>query len=1232
MGKTGEALLLFEEALEMRRRLFPGDHPDVATSLNNLSYLLSSVGRASEARLLLEKALKMRRRLFPGDHPAVASSLNNLAGVLRALGRAGDALPLHKEALAMVRRIFAEDHPHVAASLSNLASALSSLGAAREALPFHEEALEMYRRLFKGDHPQVATALNNLASVLESLGKYSDALPMYSEALDMSRRLFEGDHPDVASGLNGLASVLFSLGRADEALPLHDEALQTRRRLFKGDHPDVAASLNNLASVLHALGKAEEALRLYNEALGMSRRLFTEDHPHVAAGLNNIAYVLESLGKHREALSLYEEALEMRRRLFHGDHRDVATSLNNMAYALSSLGKYSEALSLYEEAFEMRRRLFTEDHPDVATSLNNLAHVLLSLGRTSEARQHYEVALEIYRRLFTGDHPDVAKGLSGLAGVLFSLGRASDALPLFEEALEMYRRLFKGDHPAVAASLNNLGLALHSVGKDVEALPLHEEALGVVRRLFKGDHPAVATSLSNLGLVLHSLGKDSDALPLFEEAMDMQKRVSKGDHPHVARALTNLACLLAALDRNEGAEEKAEEAIQIGQRIRWPDTYVPRVLLGALHIQKRDFARALQVLMSAARQLEEHRKEAVSLGSEGRAQYMALLRDWDPYPLMVRAHVARGRAGLALDALERSRGREMLDLLQQSTEDPLEVAKASAARRGDEKLVDRIEKAAASLDKATAGVAIAVSAVKRAQTSGLRQPIKAAKRVETEARIAHDRALRERLFVIRRALPEGRPLDSAQARALLAEGERMLAYSLGERSFVLVVSKGGVAAHALGTAQQPVTSKRLANAVRTYRNSLEEGGATPEGAAPHPGKALFEMLMPDAAWQEVRTASRVYVLPHGVLHQLPFEALVVRSEKDEPVYWAHEGPPIAYAASAAVLAALRARPRASGKPLVVAVGDPVFDAAVPWPAKGVVVKDIAPASQAAKAQLRPGDVITSYGGKDTATYEDLIASIGSTDRQAKEVTLAFEREGARRTIMLQPGRIGVFLAKEPPPVAGPKVLSRARPGVLRSGRLARLPGTGNEVRAIQSLLERPGSDVTVTTLLREQATEAALFEATTSPRILHLATHGLIERKQGARASRLALTRPRVPVPGNDGFLSLGDLLDRWRSRLEGTELVVLSACESHAGRLDQDEGMLALPWGFCFAGARSCIAGLWKVDDASTAKLMTSLYRRMFEGDTLSPCEALHAARKELMTTHPDPHHWAPFLFAGAP
>ncbi len=591
-----------------------------------------------------------------------------------------------------------------------------------------------------------------------------------------------------------------------------------------------------------------------------------------------------------------------------------------------------------------------------------------------------------------------------------------------------------------------------------------------------------------------------------------------------------------------------------------------------------------------------------------------------------------GHAEQAVETLERSRGREMLDLLQRGQDDPVQVAKRQASKRGDTSLVARIEKAAREVDDAFSAVTVASSDVARAQQAGRRKEIQALRKVEIDTRATYEKALRTRLSLIRQALPEGRPLKAEQMRALLQDKERMLAYSLGEHSFVFVVSRDGIVAHRLGTEEAPITSMAIASAVHAYRKVLAAKGATRSDAAKHPGTTLFKMLLPEAVWNDVKSASRVYVLPHGILHQLPFEALVVSNDGDKPGYWAQEGPPIAYAASAAVLSALKARPKATGNLSVVAVGDPVFDGAVRWPKEGIVVNDISPGSQAAKLKLRPGDVITAYGRMRTATHEDLVKAIRGIKPETKEIPLTYEREGTTRTATLEPGRIGVFLAKEPPPIAGPKVLARVTPGVLRGGSLARIPGTGDEVRALEKLLEASGKRVSVRTLLREQATEAALFKASDSPRILHLATHGIIEPDQGARASRLALTTPRVPVSDNDGFLSLGDLLERWRSRLEGTELVVLSACESHAGKLDQNEGMLALPWGFCFAGARSCIASLWPVDDKSTAKLMTSLYRRMFEGDTLSPCEALHAARKELMKTHPDPYYWAPFLFAGAP
>ena len=67
------------QALELRKRLLGDEHPDVATSLNNLALLYDSQGRYSEADPLLVQALELRKRLLREEHPHVAASLNNLA-------------------------------------------------------------------------------------------------------------------------------------------------------------------------------------------------------------------------------------------------------------------------------------------------------------------------------------------------------------------------------------------------------------------------------------------------------------------------------------------------------------------------------------------------------------------------------------------------------------------------------------------------------------------------------------------------------------------------------------------------------------------------------------------------------------------------------------------------------------------------------------------------------------------------------------------------------------------------------------------------------------------------------------------------------------------------------------------------------------------------------------------------------------------------------------------------
>ena len=1115
----------FEDALRVYQKVVAllrtkeRDLPELANVLNDMAFTLHTMGRHREALPRFQESLAMRRRLFGGDHERIAASLGNVAAMLRAAGRAQDALALHEEALAMSRRLFSGDHPVVARQLSNLAGTLDALGRREQALELLEESLAMTRRLKTGDQADVLLLLGNVGGTLTELGRLEQALPPLEEALAMARRLHPGDHPNVARALNNLAQAHQARGRPADALALQEQALAMTRRLTPGDHPAVARYLNNLAGTLNALGRAEASLALLQESLAMRRRLYRGDHPEVAASLNNVALALGSLGRHRDALPLRKEVVAMFRRALPGDHPSTALSLSNLAGTLKALGRPHEALPVAREALAMRRRLHTDDHPEVVRATGTLGNILARLGRPTQALGHFEEALAMARRLFPGDHPEVARGLGNLGSLWVRLGQAQRGVRFREEALEMSRRLFLGDHPFVARQLASLASARSALEQPADARPMYEEALAMAERLFPDGHPLVASCLNGWAVAAGALGRPEDALAPLQRVWALNRALYGDEHPEVARARSNLAGALLELGRDQEAVQHAQAAIELGKATHWADTYVPRLFLGSLWVRRQRPDEAIRVMTPAIDVLAVRRRQAAPLGTEGRTHYLATLRQSELFPLLMRAHLQRGDTAAALGVLEQGRGREVLDLLERGRHGA--AARARAAR--DPVLQARLVEADQAVRDAESAIATAQA---RQDASTLRAVRLEARRATRRGRAARARALRARLSVLQDALPETRPLDAAQMQAILRKGERILAYGLHEPSFVFVVSSTAIDAYRLGTSGKAVTRDGLAAAVGDYLARLSKPGEARSSEGLASGKALFATLVPPKVWDAVRSATQLFILPHGALHRLPFEALVVEHAQGQPVYWADRGPPVAYAPSASVLAGLRARGKGPAKPVrFVAVADPVFDASwVPLPATRVEVQRVV--------------------------------------------------------------------------------------GVVREA----LP------------------TAQVTTMMGAQATEAALFAAADAPTYLHLATHGAVDPSQPAREAALILTRPADPTPDDDGLLTFGDLIERWQGRLEGTQMAVLSACDTQTGDIDESEGVLSLPWAFCFAGARSAVASLWQVDDQSTSALMAAMYERLLRSKDATPCDALHAARREVKAKRPDPYHWAPFVFVGAP
>ena len=119
-----------------------------------------------------------------------------------------------------------------------------------------------------------------------------------------------------------------------------------------------------------------------------------------------------------------------------------------------------------------------------------------------------------------------------------------------------------------------------------------------------------------------------------------------------------------------------------------------------------------------------------------------------------------------------------------------------------------------------------------------------------------------------------------------------------------------------------------------------------------------------------------------------------------------------------------------------------------------------------------------------------------------------------------------------------------------------------------------------------------------------------------------------VLTPSAKGALLTG--VDLARLPLRGTELVVLSACDTGNGSVDVGEGVVSLRMAVEEAGAKSAVTSLWPVPSESTAQLMRTFYEQIELGKSKS--DALREAKIQLMKFSPKPIQWAGFLLSGQP
>lgn len=356
-----------------------------AEQLNQQVLELYAKEQYATATPLAQRVLALRENILGPNHPEVATSLNNLAELYRQQGDLSKTIPLYQRALTIYEQTLGPNHALVAVNLNNQARLYHDQDNLVQAESLYQRALTIFETSLGSEHSAVANNLTNLAELQQEQGRLDQAERLYRRALSIFNAV-EPHSLAAATCLTQLALLYSRKGNYVEAQPLFLRALKTREQSLGPNHSKVLISLNNLASLYSEQGNYTEAESLLQRALaiqeetqGVSNSLVSNSL--IAVSLSNLALLYFRQGDYAKAEPLNQQALAIREQHLDPNHTDIAISLNNQGLLYSGQRKYGQAEPLFQKANTILSKALGPQHPYLAINLSNLVTLSLAQGK-----------------------------------------------------------------------------------------------------------------------------------------------------------------------------------------------------------------------------------------------------------------------------------------------------------------------------------------------------------------------------------------------------------------------------------------------------------------------------------------------------------------------------------------------------------------------------------------------------------------------------------------------------------------------------------------------------------------------------------------------------------------------------------------------------------------------------------------------------------------------------------
>jgi len=1018
--------------------------------------------------------------------------------------------------------------------LARLAVSCEEKSQFDSALYYSQTALKVAQEEFGEVDTTVAKLWFYVGYYHQAMSDYENAEPSLNNCLDVLFELVEYDHPYIGMAMNTLGYVLNEQGKFTDAEALYKRALEIAREKLPENHQDIANILANLGVLNYKLDRLDDAKSLTLEALEIRKVALGENSVEVGRSFSDLGDIALKEGNNEEAAKCFANALSILEAQETPDQRLIGSTMTSLGNLYLELGESNKADSIYLLALGKLETVFDSEHNEIADLKYNIGLNRSNRGNYFEAIPYLEDALASYEKLFGDDNPRIAEAKTVLGNLWDKIGNVARCRQMFEEALAIQGKVYGPDHFETSWGLNNLG-HYHLQYGDLDSAKMYFLRTYDVRRKVRGDdHQSLIVPLHNLGQVAYRQNNYSLAGLTISNATEIIKKVYGKSHLELARNYLLQATCKYAENQFDSAQVFYELASEIFLKAfgeEFPEYLDCLEGLAAVKNVQNEAENAMELMLKATRaRLSSFYDNVGFLTEEDALSFAAAAKD----------------AAARLLTLYFSNEAELF----KQKENVIAAILGTKGVVGDE-FRQRRETILQSDDTAFASKYEQWRSV-RSQLSQLYfHPSK------DSAGIAHVSVQLDSLGEIADGLESklgrsahgGLSLDwndfsTNQINQKLPEDWSVIEYIKyksdssfsgdGRQRFAaIVIGTGGlVFIRDVGPAEN------IENTVQAFRNHCEGVGKTKRYPTQSETEQLSQIasMLYDLIVEPIRdslsNAKVLLIAPDGGLNLIPFATLV-----DNDGNYLIEKCAIHYVSTSRDL--LQEPTKFNSGSGLLALGDPEFDC----------------------------DAVS----RNTNDNQDVSVNNLRTRNLWRTCT------------------------------------------DLNDFTVASLPGTRIEVEQIARNWKNNSSE-SITVLLGGDASKAEFSIQAKGKKVIHIASHGIFLNQicsetdtAGANSGRLsgALTNPMFNSAILLSCATVSDSLQHSQLNpegllsayeiaamdLNGTQLVVLSACESGLGHVYQGEGVFGLRRAFQIAGAKTVVSSLWAIDDKSTSETITQLY-----------------------------------------